>query len=434
MASEQKSGVGFGPVFPVPSGPVPAGSTLPAGVARDAARQSAPIQVGLLTGGNDRPYALGLVSALVSQGIFTDFIGSDALESPELHRTPLINFLNLRGDQSERVKFGRKIVRLLTYYARLLCYAAASKPRILHILWNNKFELIDRVVLMLYYRLLGKKVVLTAHNVNASKRDGKDSFLNRVSLKFQYSMSNHIFAHTEKMKCELLTDFGLCENKVSIIPFGINNTIPTSQMTTAEAKARFGIRAEERTALFFGQIAPYKGLEYLVAAMVELAERNAAPRLIIAGKVKRGLEEYWENIQREITRTGIGGRITQRIEFVPDTEVERYFKAADVVIIPYANIFQSGVPFLAYSFGLPLIATNVGSLREDIVEGKTGFICKPRDPIDLAKRIEAYFSSELFEQLETRRQEIKNFANEKYSWTKVGEITMGVYRSLVARR
>jgi glycosyltransferase involved in cell wall biosynthesis len=434
MASEQKSGGGFGAVVPAPPGPVPARSKLPAGMASDAARQAAPIQVGLLTGGNDRPYALGLASALVSQGIFTDFIGSDALDSPELHHTPLINFLNLREDQSERVNVGRKIVRLLTYYTRLLCYAAVAKPRIFHILWNNKFELIDRVVLVLYYRLLGKKIVFTAHNVNASKRDGKDSFLNRVTLKFQYSMSNHIFVHTEKMKGELLTDFGLRESKVSVIPFGINNTIPTSQMTTTEAKERLGIRAGEKTALFFGQIAPYKGLEYLVAAMAELAKRNAAPRLIIAGKVKRGLEEYWENIQREISRTAIDGRIVQRIEFVPDNEVERYFKAADVVIIPYANIFQSGVPFLAYSFGLPLIATDVGSLKEDIVEGKTGFICKPRDPIDLAERIEAYFSSELFGQIETRRQEIKNFANEKYSWTKVGEITRSVYRSLVAPR
>jgi glycosyltransferase involved in cell wall biosynthesis len=166
--------------------------------------------------------------------------------------------------------------------------------------------------------------------------------------------------------------------------------------------------------------------------MAELAKRNAAPRLIIGGKVKRGLEKYWEKIQREITRTGIGERIIERIAFIPDNEVELYFKAADVVIIPYVDIFQSGVPFLAYSFGLPVIATDAGSLKEDIIEGKTGFICERRNPVDLAKGIETYFSSDLYSQLETRRQEIKNFANAKNSWTKVGEITRDVYRSLVA--
>ena len=55
------------------------------------------------------------------------------------------------------------------YYAKLIRYAATAKPKIFHILWNNKFELFDRTVLMLYYRLLGKRIVLTAHNVNAGQ-------------------------------------------------------------------------------------------------------------------------------------------------------------------------------------------------------------------------------------------------------------------------
>jgi D-inositol-3-phosphate glycosyltransferase len=433
MASEEKSGAELGVVITAQSHAVRAMSNLRVGRANDATRPEPPIQVGLLTAGNDRPYALGLASALVSQGIFVDFIGSDALDAPELHNTPLINFLNLRGDQSEHVSLSKKIARLLKYYSRLLWYSVVSRPRVFHILWNNKFEVFDRSVLMLYYRFLGKKIVFTAHNVNAAKRDGKDSFLNRVSLKFQYWSSDHIFVHTEKMKRELLTDFRVRESKVSVIPFGINNTIPTSELTNLEAKKRLGVQANEKAALFFGQIAPYKGLEYLISAMAELAQRNAAPRLIIAGKVKRGLEQYWEKIRHEITRTGIGERIIERIAFIPDNEVELYFKAADVVIIPYVDIFQSGVPFLAYSFGLPVIATDAGSLKEDVIEGKTGFICERRNPVDVAKAIETYFSSDLYRQLETRRQEIKNFANEKNSWTKVGEITRDVYRSLVAR-
>jgi glycosyltransferase involved in cell wall biosynthesis len=203
-------------------------------------------------------------------------------------------------------------------------------------------------------------------------------------------------------------------------------------MTTLEAKKRLGLSTDEKTALFFGQIAPYKGLEYLVAAMAELVKRNGGPRLIIAGKVKRGYTGYWEQIQSEIVCTGIKERVIERIEFIPDDEVELYFKAADVVIVPYVHIFQSGVPFLAYSFGLPIVATDVGSLREDVVEGKTGFICKARDPLDLAKSIESYFSSELYRLLDARRQEIRDIANEKYSWTRVGDITRGVYSTLLA--
>ena len=63
--------------------------------------------------------------------------------------------------------------------------------------------------------------------------------------------------------------------------------------------------------------------------------------------------------------------------------------------------------FLGYSFGLPAIVADVGSLKEEIVEGKTGFVFKPRDSVDLARKIEQYFNSELFGNLETRRAEIK---------------------------
>lgn len=389
--------------------------------------------IALLTGGDDRPYALGMASALIAQGVVTDFIGSDALDAPLLHSSPLMNFLNLRGNQSETASFGRKIVRILTYYGRLAWYAATAKPRVFHILWNNKFEFVDRVLFMLYYRLLGKRIVFTAHNVNAAKRDSRDSWINRLTLRIQYLLCNHIFVHTQRMKGELITDFGIRASKVSVIPFGINDTIPTTEITTSQAKQQLGVRAGEKTLLFFGQIAPYKGLEYLIAALAELARKRVGFRLIIAGKVKMDCTDYWEEIQRRITQSGIRDRVIERIKHIPDEEVELYFKAADVLIIPYIHIFQSGVPFLAYSFGLPVIATDVGSLKEDIIEGKTGFVCRPQDPTDLAKCIETYFASDLYQHLETRRQEIREVAHKRHSWAEVGEITTEVYKNLLAR-
>ena len=133
---------------------------------RAALKPPRSIRVCLLTGGDDRPYALGMASALVARGIATDFIGSDKLDTPELHRTPLITFLNLRGDQREDAPLRRKFIRILAYYARLAKYAGRSRAPIFHILWNNKFEHFDRTLLMFYYRLFGKRIVLTAHNVN----------------------------------------------------------------------------------------------------------------------------------------------------------------------------------------------------------------------------------------------------------------------------
>src|SRR5437870_850585 len=127
---------------------------------------SAP-RVALLTGGGDKPYALGMAAALTSEGISVDFIGSDDLNVPEVVTNPRINFLNLRGNQRSEASSMAKALRVLKYYVRLIGYSVTAKPKLFHLLWNNKFELFDRTLLMLYYRMLGKKITLTVHNVNA---------------------------------------------------------------------------------------------------------------------------------------------------------------------------------------------------------------------------------------------------------------------------
>ena len=122
-----------------------------------------------------------------------------------------------------------------------------------------------------------------------------------------------------------------------------------------------------------------------------------------------------------------------RAEFIPDEETELYFKAADVLVLPYTHIYQSGVLFLGYSFGLPVIASDVGALRQDIVENKTGYVFKAEDPADLARNIERYFASELYANLNSHRQEIRDYATERHSWDMVSEVTRDVYARLLGR-
>jgi len=382
-------------------------------------------QVALLTGGFDPPYTLGLAVELASKGVLLDVIGGDKVESPELHTTPKLKFLNLRGSCGQ-ASLASKVWRVWVYYWRLVRYAAVAKPKIFHILWNNKFETFDRTLLMLYYRLMGKKIVLTAHNVNAERRDSNDSLLNRLTLRAQYLLSDHIFVHTDKMKHELMRQFGVQESIVSVIPFGINNSVPNTGLTPSQAKQCLGISHVERTVLFFGRIRPYKGLEYLAAAFLQLAANHRAYRLIIAGQPLKETEKYWDQIQATINRHVSRGQVIQKIQYIPDEDTELYFKAADVLVLPYTQIYQSGVLFLAYSFGLPVIASDVGSFRDDIIQGKTGYLCLPCDRADLATTIETYFESDLFKALDRRRPEIRNHAWAWHSWDLLGEMTRDV--------
>jgi D-inositol-3-phosphate glycosyltransferase len=388
------------------------------------------LHVALLTGGSDRPYVLGLVEALTEANLFVDVIGSDELRLNELLSNPQVNFLNLRRDQSSSASFTKKVARVIAYYWRLLCYAATAKPGIFHILWNNKFEHFDRTLLCLYYKALGKRLVLTAHNVNMGKRDGTDTWLNRLSLKVQYHLVDRIFVHTDRMKTQLVNDFRVAKMKVVVIPFGLNNTSPTTSLSASEAKARLGVRTGSKVILCFGQIAPYKGLEYLVRAFSDLAKKDDRYRLVIAGKPKWN-ETYWRQIRQLIDDTGIGHLTIQKIGHVPDEETEIYFKAADVLVLPYVEIFQSGVISLAYSFGLPVLASDVGSLKDSIIDGRTGYVFRSKDCADLAKKIEHYFQSEIFLKLETARSEIKAHATKQYSWQNVAAITTDVYSTLL---
>jgi len=394
-------------------------------------KREARIAAALLTGGSDRHYTFGLAMALVSKGVWLDVIGSDEVDSPEMHTVESLTFLNLRGSHQSGVSFLKKVSRVLLFYARLIGYAWAAKPRIFHILWNNKFQFFDRTLLMLYYKIQGKKIVLTAHNVNQAKRDHHDSLLNRLTLRIQYHLADHIFVHTEKMKDELHEDYGVSEQATTVIPFGVNNAVPHTPLTCGEAKQRLGISDGEKTILFFGNMRPSKGLEYLLAAFQQIVTRDAHYRLIIAGQRIRQFERHWADIQQTIRHFRNPELITLKIEFVPDDETELYFKAADVLVLPYTEIFQSGVLFLGYSFGLPVIATAVGSFREDIIEGQTGFLCRPRDPVDLARTLEAYFESDLFRSLNSRRKKIQDYVNARHSWDVVAEMTRNVYAGLL---
>lgn len=389
------------------------------------------LRIALLTAGKDPHYALGLLSALAYEDLHIDFIGNDMMEDACFTKRPDVSYFNLRGDQRGDAPFGEKVFRILRYYGRLLAYAFQSDARIFHILWLNKFHFFDKTVVNIYYKLLRKKLVYTAHNVNAGERDNTDGFLNRISLRFMYSVVDHIFVHTDRMKQKIVTDYKIDTGKISVIPFGVNNMIPNSDMTKGAARDRLGLKDNEKVMLFFGNIAPYKGLEYLVSAMAALKGRIDGLRLIIAGRVKdHHCQDYWGRIQQSIDSNGLRRTVLLHIRYVPDKDVEVFLKAADVLVLPYKHIFQSGVLFLAYNFGLPVIAADVGSIRDSITDGETGFVFRAEDPADLADKIYRFFRSDLYGSSEESAQKIMKYVNDNNSWSTVSKTTYGIYQSL----
>ena len=162
--------------------------------------------------------------------------------------------------------------------------------------------------------------------------------------------------------------------------------------------------------------------------------RNDDYRLIVAGRPENDCQAYWDGIQdRNSGRCARGhvellGPITFLMKRPRSTLKLRTFSCCPTSISTRAEFC-----FWDYSFGLPVLAADVGALKDEIIEGKTGFAFRSGDPVDLAATIESYFASDLFANLNSRREGIRDFALARHSWDVVGQMTMEVYANLLQK-
>ena len=149
------------------------------------------------------------------------------------------------------------------------------------------------------------------------------------------------------------------------------------------AQHALGIAPKSKVLLFFGFIRDYKGLDLLIEALAKLPQDHV---LIIAGEPYGEMKKYRDAIDR----LGIRDRIVDRIRYIPDQEVPLYFSAADAVVLPYRSATQSGITAIAQHFAKPVIATDVGGLKEFVTDGRTGIIVPEVSADAIAAGIERF--------------------------------------------
>lgn len=152
-----------------------------------------------------------------------------------------------------------------------------------------------------------------------------------------------------------------------------------------EAAKSLGITPDRKTILFFGLIRKYKGLDILIDAFSRLDDSY---QLIIAGEPYGPFAPY----QEQIEKSGAADRIKVFPQYIRDSEVSRYFSAADVTVLPYRSATQSGISSVSYHFEVPMIVTGVGGLKETIGERGTGLVTDDVTPESVRRSIEYYFS------------------------------------------
>ncbi len=233
------------------------------------------------------------------------------------------------------------------------------------------------------------KVLFTCHNVFPHERFPMDRFLTKLVL----NKGDGFIVHSKSDENDLLS-FKENANKVfNPIPtynvFKIHNFSKSESREEIVRKDGFDISDSTKLLLFFGFVREYKGLKHLINAMPQVARQFPDCRLLVVGSFRDDKEEYVNLIET----LGVKPNIYLKDTYTPDDEVEKYFSASDLVVLPYEDATQSAIVQISFGFEKPVIVTNVGGLPDVVTDNVTGYVIEPFKPQLIAEKIIDFYGN-----------------------------------------
>jgi len=306
----------------------------------------------------------------------------------------------------EKLRFRRRSWRNFFEIIRVCRRIRSFRPDVIHIQQNTDWRILAVV------RLVGSgKTVLTIHDVTLHPGKQKDPFLgiNRSLLR----RASRIIIHGTKLKESLAARYPKLRDRIAVLPHGV---------FTLYGRWDDGcVQEDARCLLFFGNICAYKGLEALVEAGSIIAREYPDIRIVVAGRGDI------EGPNRKALEQDPHFELHNR--FIPNEEVFRFFRRASVVVLPYVEASQSGVIPLAYGFGKPVVATDVGSIPEVVEDGKTGYIVPPNNAAALAAAVVKILKNPNLKA--SLKENVRRKAATDLSWKTIASETLRVYADLV---
>jgi len=203
---------------------------------------------------------------------------------------------------------------------------------------------------------LGCPVVWTVHNlVNHEQRDADAEVRAATAMA---RISDLVLVHSQTARdraCELYRIEDAA--KMHVWPHPSYIGCYPDEVTREDARQQLGFAGHQTVYLCFGRVEAYKGLDDLLRYFVSLDDPDCV--LLIAGNPSDPSDaEALEALR------GNDQRVRLDLRFIPDEQVQTYFRAADLVLLPFRNILTSGSVRLAQTFGKPCLTFDVGELRE----------------------------------------------------------------------
>ncbi len=235
-----------------------------------------------------------------------------------------------------------------------------------------------------------------------------------------YQKMQGLIFHTRHSQNQFERHFSDIHCRKAIIPHG-----EYSFLVKKNTKSEFSpVEGKKYNLLFFGNIRPYKGLDVLLEAIVQVKENCPKVKLTIAGQPLEPFDRY----QALIEANKLNQHIEIRLGYIPDGDIPELFHSANIVVLPYRDIDQSGVLLLALAMGNAVVATNVGGMAEVIKDGETGLLVSPNDVEQLTQAIIHLLKDP--QKAKRLGQAGKEDVIERFSWDSIAKRTIDFYQSL----
>lgn len=326
-------------------------------------------------------YSFSLANGLAGQGICVYLI----IDQKQEKENCVCERLCLFNTDEKNISKIRKLWNYLSSYFAILKLAKYENADIVHSEWFI-FSPIDYFFLRIMKKKYGLRYVATVHDILPFNSKFYDMFFHRKL----YHMADSIVLQAPGNVERFAKLFPESISKTHMIPHGhfLDYVEPQE---ISESQQRLGIPLNKTVFLFFGQIKKVKGVDVLLKAITLLKEQYPNMYAVIAGSV-------WKTDFTECEQIIAGNRLEEcvktDIRYIPDEEVKYYYSSCDICVLPYTDVYQSGVIQLAYGYRKPVVATSLSAFTQFVKEGETGFLAVPGDPVSLAGAIERALNTE----------------------------------------
>jgi glycosyltransferase involved in cell wall biosynthesis len=265
--------------------------------------------------------------------------------------------------------------------------------------------------------LRGTPIVTTVHDVRYHPGDTGLGSVPQWCTRLFIKQSNAIVVHGKTLREQAIRRLPVDECAIHVIP---HVALPFYR-DIATSKNWRPARDDSPMVLFFGRIRQYKGIDVLISAAALVASEIAGAQFVIAGQSDQETKPLLANATPPL--------FDVRDRFISDLEAARLFFEARLIVLPYVEGSQSGVLAIANTFGLPVVATDVGDLGATVIESRAGLVVPPNSPEALAQAIVKLLRDP--KRLATARADSLNAAKFEFGPQNVGVKAAATYEKIV---